>query len=255
MNNYKNKFKKDGFLLIKDYFSSEEEETIIKIADKLELLKEEQNKWMIYFENTNNKKTKARLEHFINYNEDIKNILDKHIDKLLKEILDKRHILFKDKLNWKMPGCSGFFAHQDQPAWADFKPNKYITVALFANNTTIENGCLEFVKDKNKEGLLSYNENTTGQLSKQLEKTLNWEHIQTTPRDILIFDSYAPHRSKPNNSKHCRRIFYFTYNDIKFGNLYNNYFIKKRKEFPPNIERTEKVKVFNNKYNLANPIV
>ena len=254
MNNYKDKFKKDGFVLIKDYFSDKEADNIVKIADELELLKEEKNKWMIYFENKNNSKTKTRLEHFKNYNNNIQNILDKDINKLLKEILDEEHILFKDKLNWKMPGGSGFLAHQDQPAWTDFEPDKYITVALFANNTTIENGCLEFVRDKNKEGLLSYNENTTGQLSKEVEKTLNWEHIQTTPRDILIFDSYAPHRSKDNKSKNCRRIFYFTYNNIKFGNLYDKYFIKKRKEFPPEIERKKDVKIYNNKYNLANPI-
>ena len=196
---------------------------------------------------------KTRLEHFKNYNNNIQNILDKDINKFLKEILDEEHILFKDKLNWKMPGGSGFLAHQDQPAWTDFEPDKYITVALFANKTTIENGCLEFVRDKNKEGLLSYNENTTGQLSKEVEKTLNWEHIQTTPRDILIFDSYAPHRSKDNKVKIAEE--YFTLLIIILNlEIYMINILLKKKKFPPEIERKKDVKIYNNKYNLANPI-
>ena len=64
MNNYKDKFKKDGFVLIKDYFSDKEADNIVKIADELELLKEEKNKWMIYFENKNNSKNENKIRTF-----------------------------------------------------------------------------------------------------------------------------------------------------------------------------------------------
>ena len=168
-------------------------------------------------------------------------------------------ILFKDKLNWKIGGGKGFKPHQDHPAWTDFPPDKFINVALFANNSTIENGCLEFgINEKTKQKyteLVKYNENGTGELDSEIEDSLTWYPAITSPKDILIFDSYIPHRSKENKTQNSRRIFYFTYNEIKYGDLYDKYLEKKRIEFPPDIERTNSnIKISGNKYNLANPM-
>ena len=38
--------------------------------------------------------------------------------------------LFKDKLNWKHPGGKGFKPHQDHPAWNDFNPDIFYSVAF-----------------------------------------------------------------------------------------------------------------------------
>ena len=201
-------------------------------------------------------KYKSRLENFVNYHNGLNDFLRNRIENIVEEIYDSKLNLLKDKLNWKFGGGKGFKAHQDQPAWIDFEPNRYVSVALFANNSTKENGCLEFSNNSYNRTLLSYDKETTGQLSKEIEDSLDWKHIETTPRDILIFDSYAPHRSGSNNTENNRRIFYFTYNDEKYGDLYNSYLKKKREEFPPDIERDNKnINIFNNKYNLANPII
>ena len=63
--------------------------------------------------------------------------------------------------------------------------------------------------------------------------------------------------SGENKTDHSRRIFYFTFNEEKYGNLYEKYFFKKRENFPPEIERkkNDKIKIYSNKYNLANPII
>ena len=79
----------------------------------------------------------------------------------MPSITDK---LFKDKINWKNPGGQGFGAHQDQPAWDDFPPNKFVTAAMFVNNTTKENGCLEFAEDANHLGILDYEKESSGSL-------------------------------------------------------------------------------------------
>ena len=247
----------DGFVLIQNYFEKEEGQKVVEWANEIESWPEEKGKWMIYHESSNkNTKKRARLENFLKYHPQLNDILINRLKPLLEELVSEKVNLFKEKINWKYPQGKGFKPHQDQPAWTDFKGDKFFTMAMFANKTTKENGCLEFVKGKNKEGVLSYDVEGTGQISKEVEDTLDWRHITTTPRDILIFDSYAPHRSDMNITDESRRIFYFTFNYAKDGDHYDSYLKRKRIEFPPDIERDENTKIsgLGNKYNLANPI-
>ena len=159
-------------------------------------------------------------------------------------------VLFKDKINWKLPNSNGFKAHQDHPAWNDFNISRFYSVALFANKSTLQNGCLQVVPNKNNEII-----NNNGCISKEIEKTFDWLHIETTSSDLLIFDSYIPHRSDTNNTTESRSIFYFTFNKLSEGNHYNKYIENKRKYFPPPNERTsQNINIENNKYNLANPL-
>ena len=162
-------------------------------------------------------------------------------------------IIFKDKINWKLSGGKGFKPHQDQPAWNDFNVSRFYSVALFGTNSTIENGCLQVVKEKNNIGLLN---EKGGCIPSNIENQLKWEYLESTPSDLLIFDSFIPHRSDKNNSQLSRSIFYFTYNKKEEGNYYNNYIANKRKYFPPENERNgSNLNIENNKYNLGNPII
>ena len=65
---------------------------------------------------------KSRIEYFINYHDKLKLLLDNKLIPLVNDICGTEMCLFKDKLNWKYGGGAGFKAHQDQPAWSDFKP-------------------------------------------------------------------------------------------------------------------------------------
>ena len=245
-------FNKDGFILLKDYFSKDESCNIINWASELENCPETSGKWMIYFESNG---SRSRIENFLDYHTKINELVSNKLTPLLESLIGEKMSIFKDKMNWKMANGKGFKAHQDQPAWSDFPPKRYFSIALFANNTTVENGCLQFVKGKNNEGLYSHDINGNGELDLEIEKQLEWNHITTTPRDLLIFDSYAPHRSYDNTTNDSRRIFYFTYNKASEGLHYYDYLKKKRIEFPPNIERVEGMKYEGKKYNLANPIL
>jgi 2-aminoethylphosphonate dioxygenase len=254
LSEYKKHFEEHGFVLLKDFLSDKDSKFVANSADELEKWKETPNEWMIFHENNGNTKFRSRMENFINYNIKFKQYLNDNINAILEYITEKEMYLFKDKLNWKMGGGKGFLAHQDQPAWTDFKPDRFYTVALFANDSTIEKGCLQFVKNGFNKELYDYEKEGTGKL--QNEEQFEWEYVPTTPRDVLIFDSYVPHRSFENKTEDPRRIFYFTYNSKEYGDLYNKYLVKKRIEFPPDIERDKDktYNVFNNKYNLANPI-
>jgi hypothetical protein len=61
--------------------------------------------------------------------------------------------------------------------------------------------------------------------------------IETEPGDVLFFDSYAPHGSKPNLTADQRRILYLTYNRADGGDHRQRYFDEKRANFPPDVER------------------
>ena len=258
MDNIKNDYHSKGHVLIKDFFTDNEAKQIVNYANDLEKWEETPFKWMIYFEKNEKNKTKfkSRIENFMCYHLELNEFFYNKISPLINELYDEKMVLFKDKLNWKIGGGQGFKAHQDQPAWSDFEPPKFVTVALFANDSTVKNGCLEFGTSREKiECLCPYNKTGLGELEIEYEKSLTWTPIPSTPKDILIFDSFVPHRSHENKTNDPRRIFYFTLNQDTYGNLYDKYSIKKRIEFPPDIERKDNnIKIYGNKYNLGNPI-
>lgn len=257
MEKYRNIFDENGYVLIKDFFTEDESKEIVKIADEIEKWPEQKGKWMFYFEKNKENKYRCRVENFVNYHDQLNEILETKLFPIVDKICGEKMLLFKDKLNWKRGGGKGFKAHQDHPAWTDFEPNKYVTLALFANISNEQNGCLQFGKNTNNSKiteLCPYNSEGLGQLQKDFEENLVWSITETGPRDILFFDSFVPHRSFENKTENPRRIFYFTFNSSSYGDLYDRYLKKKRIEFPPDIEReNKKVKLFGNKYNLANP--
>ena len=85
---------------------------------------------------------------------------------------------------------------------------------------------------------------------------LDWQPLSAEPGDLVIFDSYVPHRSGPNFSDRSRRALYLTYNPASQGDRRADYFARKRRVFPPECERdpaappSEEASVFN----LGNPI-
>ena len=254
---YHKQFWNQGYLLLPNFFSNREANKIKEIANELENYPEEPGKWMIYFEkDRDNTKKKARIENIVNYHPCLKELVDEKITPTLEHVYQKPMNLFKDKMNWKKPFGKGFRAHQDQAAWNDFPPSRFVSVALFGDRATFDNGCLEFSPYNHRNGILKSKENLPGELDVEEENKLPWEVIETTPQDLLIFDSFAPHRSKSNRTNSSRRIFYFTYNTVEEGNFYDEYIKKKREVMPPDIERIEgkNYDTKGTKYNLANPI-
>ena len=249
MNELKKQYWENGYLLLKDFLSKEESTNIVNWANELEKYPEEPGKWMIYFE-SNHKK--SRIENILNYHEKLNEFVESKIYPLVKDIYGKEMTIFKDKLNWKMGHSKGFMPHQDQPAWSEFPADRYISVALFANESTVDNGCLEFVSKQHKNGVYTH-ENS--QITPKIVDSFDWNYVTSTTSDVLLFDSYAPHRSGPNITNNSRRIFYFTFNEKSIGSFYNDYMKKKRANFPPNIERLAGKEYKSSIYNLANPII
>jgi 2-aminoethylphosphonate dioxygenase len=84
-------------------------------------------------------------------------------------------VLFKDKINFKMPGAGGFKAHQDQQAgWSRYAPI-FVTAMLTLDAATLENGCLEIATDRRYTQLIGK------QWTPLEENTLQLQPLPTAP--------------------------------------------------------------------------
>ena len=120
---------------------------------------------------------------------------------------------------------------------------------------TRDNGCLEVVEGLGGQGLLP--SAPDGTLQGEWVARQQWTPIEMMPGDVLLFDSYLPHRSGPNRTDRPRRALYVTYNRASAGSHREAYFQKKRDAFPPECERKAGVDYSAQAavYNLGNPIV
>lgn len=244
-----NQYNKDGFLLIKKLLSKEELEPAIKSINRFAELPYnfwEPGKEMAYYETSNENKDDrilCRVEKFVDYHPEFQKLAQSEkILKVLEDLMGGPCVLFKDKINFKRPGAGGFRPHQDvQAGWDEFV--KYsMSVMISTDRSTPENGCLEVASGHHKRGLI-------GKYNRPLEGDdldgMKFEMIPTEIGDVLFFDHFTPHQSKPNMSDKPRSNIYLTYNLVSDGSHRVNYLGKKRHDFPPDNERKPGIKVKN----------
>jgi 2-aminoethylphosphonate dioxygenase len=245
---------KNGYLHLPQFFG--EGQKLRAWTDDMSTWPESAGQWMKYFETPQGASAKllCRMEYIIDFHEGWKSVIfNEELIKILSELFGEPAILFKEKLNFKLPGGQAFTAHQDAPAFASFGQDFHITAMVSIDETTRENGCLEMVAGKHKEGLLEMTEAKV--LSQNVIDALTWVPLETSAGDLVLFDSYLPHRSPPNISKAPRRAAYLTYNGKSQGDYRDAYYAHKRKVFPPDIERVPgKDYGDSGLYNIGNPI-
>jgi ectoine hydroxylase-related dioxygenase (phytanoyl-CoA dioxygenase family) len=213
---------------------------------------------MKYFERSSNDDSArllCRVENFIPFHDGFDSFLnDERNLALLSDLMGERAMLFKEKINFKLPGGKGFKPHQDAPAFSTFGQTFHITMMVAIDHSTIENGCLEVVKGRHKEGL--FEQAPDGTLHENVIASLDWEPIEMEPGDVLFFGSFLPHGSASNRSAKPRRALYVTYNKASEGDRRDAYYENKRKHFPPECERLAGVDYTKGAgvYNLGNPI-
>ncbi|MDJ0785228.1 MAG: phytanoyl-CoA dioxygenase family protein [Myxococcota bacterium] len=220
---------------------------------ELESWPETPGRWMKYFEGEDRRL--CRVEDFLPHHEGLRDLLLRpDLLDCLGQLFGEPALLFKEKINYKLPGGSGFAPHQDAPAFTSFDQTWHLTVMMSADRATPENGCLEIVSDHHDGRTLPQQED--GTLSKECVDSLEWRPLPTEPGDIVIFDSYVPHRSGPNRSDRPRRAIYATYNPASQGDRRADYFARKREVFPPECERVSGAPVDPGSavFNLGNPI-
>jgi ectoine hydroxylase-related dioxygenase (phytanoyl-CoA dioxygenase family) len=110
----------------------------------------------------------------------------------------------------------------------------FVTALVSIDKATRENGCLEMTDAPRFAGLIG---KEWTPLTAQEMASFSLIEVPTDPGDVLFFDSYAPHASKPNLTDRARRILYLTYNLKADGDHRADYYAEKRANFPPDVER------------------
>ena len=94
-----------------------------------------------------------------------------------------------------------------------------------------------------------------GTLTDAVDASYTYDPVLAVPGDLILFDSYVPHRSGPNRSTGARRSYYITYNRLADGDHRAEYYARKRELFPQECERRPGVDYarLGQQFNLANP--
>jgi len=231
-------FNSKGFLVVRGLFSAQEAAQQARWIDELAARPPEVGRQMVYFEDSLTQagtRVLARIEKFVEYHEALRAVVnDPRIAEAVAAVLDDRPVLFKEKINFKMPGGGGFTPHQDiQPGWDRYAPY-FVSVLVAIDANTLENGCLELAAGAHTRGLI-------GRPFEPLEGDelagLEFQPYPMAPGDAALFDCFVPHQSKPNTTARPRRNLYLTFNRRRDGDFREQYFVDKRRSFPPDFER------------------
>jgi len=169
----------------------------------------------------------CRTEHFVEVHAELRNLLTSG------PMLDAAHallgepaVLYKEKINHKLPGGAGYSAHQDAPAYPLIANHVSAMVAI--DDADAENGGLEVVSGC-FDRILPMDER--GCVDRLVETTLDWERVEVPAGATLWFHSRTPHRSGPNRSSRPRRALYPTYNAAREGDRRAEYYAAKAAAF------------------------
>ena len=231
-------FRRDGFVLVRALLDAEETARLVAWTEEVQAWPKTPGKYMMYFEDSllePGKRVLNRLENFYPHHRGFEELMDGEALKgRVAGLLGEEAVLFKDKINFKLPGGDGFEPHQDQQAgWGAYAPF-FITVLVSIDEATVGNGCLEVVAGRHKEGLIGAEWTPLGE---EEISDMDFVALTTRPGDAVFFDCHVPHRSKANLSRHMRRVLYLTYNAASQGDHRAQYYADKRKSYPPDIER------------------
>jgi 2-aminoethylphosphonate dioxygenase len=229
-------FRQKGWVMAPGFLPPDEAQALACWTEDVTAMPEVPGKQMVYYETApGGGRLLQRIEDFCSHHPAMDALARKgRLAQAVAQLFGGAAVLFKDKINFKLAGGGGFDLHQDQQAgWSVYAP-LFLTALVSIDRASIANGCLEIADMPRAEGLL-------GPEWRPLTREALGGHglvpVPTAPGDVIFFDSFVAHASKPNHSDACRRVLYLTYNKLADGDHRARYFHDKRQSFPPDIER------------------
>jgi ectoine hydroxylase-related dioxygenase (phytanoyl-CoA dioxygenase family) len=187
------------------------------------------------------KQTLTRLEHFVDSHEGWSELCHNYLRRLLSAVLGTEMVLYKEKLNLKPPGGSGFAPHLDSPslrvALGSEGPQTFCTVMLAIDDMTSQNGCLRICKgpwaEENCCQVIQPEENgnpdaggRAGAIPTEIADAMSFDNVACKGGTVVAFNGWAPHRSSANTSAFPRRAVFLTYNPKSEGDFHTRYYEK-----------------------------
>ncbi len=228
-------FRRDGFAVIRGGFDAPAITAISQWTEELARGPEVSGGPWVYHESSRlnpGQKLISRIENFSRHHGGFRTLAET-LAGSVATFLGERAVLFKEKINFKMPGGDGFKPHQDsQAGWGDYA-DYFLNVMLCIDPATLENGCLELVAGYQHRGLYREWE----PLTEADMAGMDFVPVPTAPGDLVFFDSFTPHQSQPNLTQKMRRIYFATYNRASAGDHFERYHADKYRSYPPDIDR------------------
>ena len=219
-------FARDGWLVLKGAVDADELERLGAWLRQVEDWAELSGPGLHHLEQTDQGPRLARSEDLVPHHPGLRGFIAEGalLDRV-GELFGEPAVLYKEKVNYKQPGGAGFAPHQDAPAYRFVDHHISVMVPLDPSNAA--SGGLSFAPGF-RDGRLS---ETRGVIDPQVATELDWRSVDAEPGDVVLFDSFAPHRSGTNTTDRARRTFYLTYNAASKGDFRDRYYADKKAEF------------------------
>jgi len=187
----------------------------------------------------------TRFENFVDNHDGWHELCHGYLARCISAICGEEMILYKEKLNLKPPGGSGFAPHLDSPslrvALGDEGPSTFVTIMIAIDDMTEKNGCLKVCKgpwsEDNHVEVVEPEEDgnpdaggRAGAIELNVADKLTFQPITCKGGDIAIFNGWAPHRSSANASPFPRRAMFLTYNPAREGDFHEFYYRKMKQK-------------------------
>lgn len=232
-------FRDKGYIVLKGFFGRDE---VTRMSAWLDALREKDpadEGDAKYYETSGitGETVLVRVEHVVgDHNPGVEDLLlPSGAVEALTQLLGEQPVLFKEKVNYKIPGSRADKLHQDQAAGWNRYCDYFITMAIAVDPNTRENAALSFRSAGNhKHELIGPEWEPLSEDDPPWPPEHEYSLIEAEPGDVILFDSYVPHGSPPNTSDADRRNIYLTFNRASDGDMRAQYYRDKWANYAPN---------------------
>jgi hypothetical protein len=227
-------YARDGYVLRRNAFPADAVALLAAWTDEIAAAPEVSGRHWVYHEKSllDGADLISRIERLEPFHPGFRALVDA-LAPAAAQALGEPAVLFKEKVNFKMPGGDGFKPHQDSQAGWEKYARRFVTVALAIDDSTLENGCMSFAAGQHLRGLFrEWEPLNDGDMN-----GMEFRPVPMAPGDMVLLDSYAPHASEPNRSGLVRRMYFATFNAASEGDHKDRYYADKHKSYPPDIDR------------------
>ena len=232
-------FKSKGFIVLENFFDRATMQRVSSYLDTIQNKQSEAGLDAKYYEKSpvTGENMLVRIENIIgDHNVELSNLLlsSGSID-ALSRILGEPPTLFKDKINFKLPGCREDKIHQDQAAgwgrYCDF----FVTMVVAVDKNRRENAAMAVLKTGNyKRRLMTEEWQPLADGESPYSRADEYTVLELDPGDVIFFDAYVPHGSPANTSQQSRRNIFLTFNRLSEGDNRAQYYQDKWANYGPN---------------------
>ena len=148
------RMQRDGYLVVREFLDAREVAGLLEWTAELGQAPEVSGRHWVYREDSvtsPGERVIQRIENFCPYHPGFDRFIRQGaLARWTGMLMGGPVVLFKDKINFKMPGGAGFKAHQDQQAgWSTYAP-LFVTAMVTLDAATLENGCLEIAAGRHR---------------------------------------------------------------------------------------------------------